>query len=409
MTDTAIYDVIIVGGGPGGSTCATVLGKKGKKVLILEKEKFPRDKTCGDAISGKSMGVLRDLGLHTEVENSDHGVVTGLTFSSPKSEIVKIKFKNKDGGLDKSYTCRRMVYDNILFNNAKKHATAMEGMEATSLIVENGKVVGVKAKGKDAVEQEFRAKLVVGADGSSSITCKHVGDHDIDPNHTCIAYRAYYTGITGIDDTIEIHFEKSIMPGYFWIFPLENGIANVGIGMVMKDMKDKNLNLQKSMEDIIAKNPLFKERFANAKLVSPIKAWRLPFGSKRRKGCADGIMLIGDALGLVDPFSGEGIGNAMLSGKLAAEAADAAIAANDTSQAFLSRNYEEKLWEIVGGELSNSYNMQRAGKYEWLLNFVISKAAKSEKAREAISGTLSNEEAKKGYASPLFYLKLLLS
>ena len=118
------------------------------------------------------------------------------------------------------------------------------------------------------------------------------------------------------------------------------------------------------------------------------------------------VLLVGDAAGLVDPFSGEGIGNAMLSGKIASDVAYEALVAGDTGEQFLSR-YEKRLWEAVWNELSTSYNMQKLGKVEFLLNFVVGKAAKSPKAREAISGTLTNKKAKSEYSSPLFYLKLL--
>ena len=197
------------------------------------------------------------------------------------------------------------------------------------------------------------------------------------------------------------------MPGYFWIFPLENGIANVGVGMMMEDVKKHGTDLGRAMDDVIRNNPLFKERFANAKMVSPLKAWQLPFGSKKRKVHAEHVLLVGDAAGLIDPFSGEGVGNAMLSGKIAAEVAYEALVAGDTSEHFLSR-YEERLWSAVWNELSTSYKMQRIGRLEFLLNFVVGKAASSPKAREAISGTMANKETKTEYSSPLFYLKLLL-
>ena len=211
-----------------------------------------------------------------------------------------------------------------------------------------------------------------------------------------------------MNGNIEVHFVKSIMPGYFWIFPLENGLANVGIGMTMSDMKKNNVNLEKAMLDILANNPLFAERFKGAALVSQIKAWSLPLGSKRRIIHADNALLVGDAAGLVDPFSGEGIGNAMFSGRLAAQVADEALAAGDTGEKFLFR-YQERLWAAIGGELDISYKMQQLGRMHWLLDMVVGKAARSGKAREAIAGTFTNEEAKQGYASPLFYLKLLFS
>ena len=260
----------------------------------------------------------------------------------------------------------------------------------------------------DGTEKEFRGKLIIGADGVSSLVAREVRGAEIDPKHTCVAYRAYYSGVKGMNNTLEIHFVKSIMPGYFWIFPAGNGLANVGVGMVMGSMKKANISLQKAMLGIIGQNEMFKERFATAAQVSPIGAWSLPLGSKKRVVHADSVLLVGDAAGLVDPFSGEGIGNALLSGKLAATVADEALSAGDTSSAFLAR-YDERLWGEISNELSMSYNMQRLGGVEWLLNFVVSKASSSGKAREAISGTFTNKEAKKEYASPLFYLKLFLS
>lgn len=402
------YDVIVVGGGPGGASAASFLGAKGRKVLLLEKEKFPRDKTCGDAISGKSVGIISELGMDGHLQKASHGEVMGLTFSSPNGKTISIPFNAGGNGIGKGFVCRRLVFDNLLWNCAKNSANAIDGATVTGVIWEGGKIAGVKAKMPDGMEKEFGGKLVIGADGASSLVAREVRGVEIDPAHTCVAYRAYYSGVKGMDGTLEIHFVKSIMPGYFWIFPADNGLANVGVGMVMGNMKKAGVNLQKAMLDIIEQNEMFKGRFASAKQVSQVKAWSLPLGSKKRKVHSDNVLLVGDAAGLVDPFSGEGIGNAMLSGKLAAAVADEALSAGDTSAQFLSR-YEERLWEEISNELSMSYNMQKLGSVEWLLNFVVSKAASSDKAREAISGTFTNKEAKKEYASPLFYLKLLLS
>ena len=408
MSEEILYDVIVVGGGPGGTAAASFLGLKGKKVLLLEKESWPRDKTCGDALSGKSVGILNELGLSEQLEKADHSVVNGLTFSSPNGTLVRIPFNISEKDISKGYVSRRMVSDYIMWQSAKKHCDAHDGMSVTAVVRDNNKIAGVKAKGKDGVEHEFRGKIIIGADGVSSLVAREIRGTDVDPDHTCIAYRAYYSGITGMDQSLEIHFVKSCMPGYFWIFPLENSLANVGVGMLMSDMKKGNVNLQKAMLDAISANPLFKERFASAKLVSPIKAWTLPFGSKKRKVHDDNVMLIGDAAGLVDPFSGEGQGNALLSGKLAALMAAEALDANDTSAAFLAK-YDKQLWDAVWNELQSSYNMQKLGRIEWLLNFVIGKAAKSPKAREAIAGTFTSKESRNDYSSPLFYLKLLLT
>ncbi|MFA4983050.1 MAG: geranylgeranyl reductase family protein [Candidatus Micrarchaeia archaeon] len=409
MSENIFYDCIVVGGGPGGSTAAAFLAKKGKKVLILEKERWPRDKTCGDGISGKSIAILRELGLLETLDRADHGSTTGLTFSSPNGKALAIKFGGGENAIKKGYVCRRFVYDRLLWQNAQKcGADAIEGAAVGGVVREGGKICGVSARMADGSEAEYRGKMVIGADGVASAIAREVRGAEVDPQHTCLACRAYYSGVRGMDGTIEIHFVKSIMPGYFWIFPLENGLANVGVGMMMSDVKAHGISLQHEMEEIIGKHPFFAERFAGAKALSPVKAWSLPFGSKKRKVHTDNVLLVGDAAGLVDPFSGEGIGNAMLSGKLAAEAACEALDANDTGEGFLSR-YPERLWAAIWNELTTSYTMQKLGRREWLLNFVINKANSSERARDAITGTITSEKAKAEYRSPLFYLKLLLS
>ncbi len=407
MSENIFYHAIVVGAGPAGSVTAAFLGKKGRKVLLLDRAKWPRDKTCGDAISGKSVGMLEELGMINAVEKAEHADVCGVVFSSPEGTVVKIAMERGGQEIGKGYVCRRKVYDNLLFENAKKHADVIEEAEVTGLVLENGKVAGVKARTGQG-EQEFRSKVVIGADGVSSFVARHVRGAEVDPKHTCIAYRAYYSGVKGMEGKIEIHFVDSIMPGYFWIFPLENGLANVGLGMTMADVKEKDIGLAKAMDKIIKENSLFKDRFSEAKPVSPIRAWTIPLGSKKRKLVSDNVLLVGDAAGLVDPFSGEGIGNAMTSAKIAANAVHEALEANDTSESFLER-YEKRLWDEIWGELSASNTMQKLGRNKWLLNFVINKAATSEKAREAIAGTLMSKEATQAYSSPLFYLRLLLS
>ena len=138
------YDVIVVGGGPGGSTTAAMLGKKGRHVLLIEKAHFPRDKTCGDAISGKSMRALRELGLNRAVEQTPHGKISGVLFSSPNGKMVQIPFPESADRGAPGYCSRREVFDNMLFQNAKKYATVLEDTAVTDVLVENGTAVGVK-------------------------------------------------------------------------------------------------------------------------------------------------------------------------------------------------------------------------------------------------------------------------
>ncbi len=404
-----VYDAIVVGGGPGGASCASFLGMAGKKALLLEKAHFPRDKTCGDGISGKSMRILKDLGITEAIETAPHAKIHGVIFSSPDGTVVEIPIpKGNDQKIDYGYCSRREVFDNVLFQNAKDHAEVIEGFTVTDLLWEGTKVAGVKGFAEDKVEKEYRAKVVVGADGANSVVAKKVGAMVADKRHLCAALRGYYKNVTGLTPNIELHFVDEVMPGYVWIFPLENGMANVGVGMVLSDLEKKHVNLKEAMFKAMKENPLFKERFARAELVGQIKGWNLPLGSKRWKPYGNGWLLIGDAATLIDPFTGEGIGNALASGKFASETIEAAIAANDYSESFLKR-YDDMIRKEFDPELATSYRMQKVGSHKRLFNFFMHKAARSAELRDAIAGTLIDAEARTKYLSPLFYLRVLLS
>ena len=251
--------------------------------------------------------------------------------------------------------------------------------------------------------------MVVGADGAHSVVAKKTGLLDLDSDHTITSIRCYYSGVKDLKTAIELHFVDDIIPGYFWIFPLEDGNANVGIGMVNTDYNKAGFNMKEKMFEIIEKNPLFKPRFVGAKLEEgSIKGWILPVGSKRRKACGNGFVLIGDAAGLIDPFTGEGIANAMLSGQIAAEWISKALKENIFSEVFF-KQYENAVWEALGPKMATSYKLQKMGRRKWLVNLVIGKAAKSKQIRETLASMLDNKEQRKKLTNSLFYLKLLLS
>ena len=404
------FDVIVIGGGPSGSSSATFLSKAGKKVLLLDRAKFPRDKTCGDGISGRSVSVLQELGVIDDFKKSEHLDMYGVTFSSPNGTVVPISSakKNNKSELPPGFVCRREVFDNVLFQYAKKHcAKTLEGFIATDIVMEGEKVVGVKGKfeGKDL---EFRAKMVIGADGAAGITSRKLNSYNDDETHQCAAIRCYYEGVEGMTDQIELHFVKGATPGYFWIFPLPNKKANVGIGMIVKDMKKKKINLQKVMYDIIDNHPVFKERFNKAKRISEVKSWLLPLGSRRMKLYGNGYVLVGDAASLIDPFSGEGIGNALTSGKYASQIILKAFKQNDFSEEVL-KEYQDLLFQSIGNELETNYKMQRMANNTFLLNMMIDKAKRSKYVQGAISDALLNPQEHKKFIDPLFILRVMLA
>ena len=341
-----------------------------------------------------------------EFKKAEHQDMFGVTFSSPDGTTVPIP--SAGGPEAPGFVCRREVFDEVLFNNAKGLcAKTIEAFFATDLVMQGGAVVGVK--GNDGTtDYEFRAKVVVGADGAAGMTARKLGTHNADESHQHAGIRCYYEGVEGMTDQIELHFVDNAVPGYFWIFPLPGKRANVGLCMVVSDMKRRKSNLHAIMKAIIESHPVFKARFRNAKRLTEIKSWLLPLASKRMRLSGDGYVLVGDAASLIDPFTGEGIGNALTSGMLAAKAISEAFAKNDFSHKALSE-YEKALWERIGNEVDTSHRMQRMAENRFLMNLVIGKAKRSREVRGVISDAILNPTSHKTLIGPLFLIRALLA
>jgi len=401
------YDAIIVGAGPSGASAACLFSQQGCRVLLLDKAHFPRDKVCGDAIGGKALNILARIGAETELKQKGFQRSSGLVFSSPNGTEVEIPLVADGKGTSSGYVCRRQEFDDIIFQRAKRACTVVEGAEAVDMLFEGKRATGVKAKMPDGSMRDFSANLVVGADGAASLVARKAGVFSSKAEHTCSAVRGYYKGVEGLRGNIEIHFLPECMPGYFWIFPLSGDEANVGVGMLLSDMLAKKANLQKVLEACM-KNKRFGNRFSGARLMGTAGGWSIPLASAHRTCAGDGFVLIGDAASLVDPFSGEGIGNGMKSAAIAADTLSEAAKQGAVSEEKC-REYERALWSEIENDIKSSYALQRLGKVPFLLDIAIGKAKKSEKVRNELAGMIASREAKKQASDPLFALKLLLS
>ena len=404
-----MYDLIIVGAGPAGTSAALYGNRLGLQTLLLDKSKFPRDKTCGDALSGKSVKILEDLNLVEGVNKLDGSLIKRIIFANPKHsecELLLDKSLNKDH-ISHGYVIPRITFDNYMLEQAKKVADVEEGFFVKDLLFDDKRVVGVSGKTDSGDRKEYRANIVLGADGPNSIVSKKAGLYQMGMDHTAVGIRCYYENVKDLTDQIELHYVEEINPGYFWIFPAGKNRANIGVGLLKSIVKKESRKLSEIMTKIIESDH-FKDRFSDAVPIEKPTGWNLPLGSIKRKNHGEGFLLLGDAAGLVDPFTGEGIGNAMVSGQIAAETAAQAKEKNDFSKKYLKK-YDKKLWDHLGSELNTSARLLKLARSKSLLNFVIDRAARSEKVRNIISGMLANEIPKTELSNPLFYLKILFS
>ncbi len=409
--------VLIVGAGPAGCAASIFLSKAGIRHTVLEKETFPRDKVCGDACSGKTAYVLRSANpawLHEIFEQSeDYTPSHGILFVAPNGRGLDIPFRPtlRPGEKAPGFTAPRLRFDHFLFQKLDPEAADVQQRAIVQRISRENGGWQVQTKLGSGEEVVFATRLLIGADGDKGVVRKTViGGNAVEKTYS-VGLRAYYTGVQGLHDQnhLELHFLPEVLPGYFWIFPLPNGQTNVGIGMLASHVRRRKINLREVMRAAIEKSPAIRERFRGAQLQGKILGWGLPMCVEQGRISGDGYLLTGDAASLIDPFSGEGIGNALYSGMIAAQAAQKALAVNQTGADFLAENYDRELYRRIGSELRISATLQRLCTYPWLFNFVVNKARKSASLRDTISGMFADLDLRDQLRKPSFYFNILMN
>jgi geranylgeranyl reductase family protein len=406
--------VCIIGAGPGGATAALQLAQLGIECIVVDKAVFPRDKVCGDGLSGKVLTLLEriDKGIGERLQQAMFKLDSwGVTFVAPNRIGMDIPYRlnyQQDKSNPRGFVCKRIDFDNFLVEELKRRSE-IRLFEGVSIDKYELKADGYYLSSKDGSFQ-VKADVVIVANGAHSGFTKDVAGIKMEPEHYVAGIRAYYKGVTGLhqDSFIELHFLKNMLPGYLWIFPLPNGEANVGVGMLSNSARNKKVNLKQLMLATLATDPTMKDRFANAELVGPIDGYGLPLGSKKRKLHGERYMLVGDAGYLIDPFTGEGIGNALYSGRIAAQQAAAAIAANDYSDQFFNA-YDENVYRILGPEFQVSTKLQKLIKYPWLFNMLMKMGSRNKQLKDLMSCMFHEVDLRKKLGKPMFYVKLLFN
>jgi menaquinone-9 beta-reductase len=340
MSDRRLYDVIVVGAGPGGSAAATFLAQQGRRVLLLEKGVFPRDKVCGDLVSPRSLRVLDQLGCSPAVAAAAQNRLEGGLLYVNGRRLATARIPGRDGLPEYGYAIPRLIFDEILFRHAQASgAVTREGCAVTGLTFAAEQVTVFAHRNGRRVR--YRGRLVIGADGAHSVVARTLGLEQRNSKQIIVALRAYYEGVDGDPAQVDLFFDEQFFPGYGWIFHLGNGRANVGLGMVRDVYQRHGINLRRRFDRWVTEDPHAHARLGRATLDGRIVGWPLHTFRRSSGNYAERALLVGDAGSFVDPINGEGIHTALETAAIAAGVAAEALDAGDFSARFLSR-YERR-------------------------------------------------------------------
>jgi menaquinone-9 beta-reductase len=343
------HDVVIVGAGPAGATTALVAARKGLRVLLLDGARFPRDKVCGDAITPLGVAMLRELRLYDDVR--------AIADASLGEIVIAVAGAARRSALPTPLLIvHRRALDALLLDRVRPLVEVREGWHVDDVVTEAGAVVGVTGVGPDGARFSAGARVVVGADGATSIVARRTaGPRPAAPGRL-VATRAYYRGVVADEPAAEFHFVPALAGGYFWIFPAGADRCNVGLCASPGALARTQKSLRQWRDELLQSAP-FAPRFAAASLTGAFEGWPIPAGMPSPLAGA-GFVLVGDAAGLADPLWGDGIDTALLSGVLAGAHVAAACRADDTGGARLSR-YANAVARTLGPKLAAGAAMQQ--------------------------------------------------
>ncbi len=353
-----VHDVLVVGGGPSGSSCAYWLAEAGWDVALVEKKVFPRAKTCGDGLTPRSVRQIADMGIEDSLAGAHrYGGLRCHAFG----RTLDLPWPEHPSFPSYGYVITRHDLDALVNERAAKAgATVWQGCEALEPILDGtaapvpgadlpscvGAVVRDKASGG---VREVRARYVVVADGANSRFGRSLGTSRDRSQPMGMALRGYYASPGHDRPFIESHLDirdgqGNVVPGYGWIFPLGDGRVNVGVGLLSTDRRWKGVNTATLMDHFVAWAPKEWE-LAPATALGPATGGKLPMGLAVGPRVGATTLVVGDAAGTINPFNGEGIAYGYETGRLAAVSLGEALA-GDGADALL--RYEERLEDAYG-------------------------------------------------------------
>ncbi|HEY0075066.1 MAG TPA: NAD(P)/FAD-dependent oxidoreductase [Abditibacteriaceae bacterium] len=330
------FDAIIIGGGPAGATAAATLAMRGRNVVVLEREHFPRYHV-GESMMPYCYYTLERLGLIEQMNAQNFTKKYSVQFASANGKMSQpfYFFQHYDHPSSTTWQIWRDRFDLMLLNNARdKGATVHEGMTVREVIQEEGAAVGVRAVDEDKKVYEFRAPMTIDCSGRSALFAGQQKWKVRDPELNKIAIWTYYKGAKRDEGYDEGATTVAYIPdkGWFWYIPLPDDIVSVGVVAEADYLYRDGRDLEAIFQREVKENPWVEEHLAPGTVCDQYRV-TAEF-SYRAKHCAsDGIVLAGDAFGFLDPVFSSGLFLALRGGEMVAEEVDAALSDGDYSAA----------------------------------------------------------------------------
>ena len=343
-------DVLVVGAGPAGASAAKYLHEAGHSVILIDGEKFPRDKVCGDFVGPVALDELERLGVSQRADFRRTNLITRSAVFLDGYKLTEQSFPENGGSRPYGRVIPREQLDKWIFECATQ--AGVKAFENCLLKHYRVSASGVRSECILAgLKTNFYTRAIIGADGSNSAVARiHHGEKSA-ASSKIVAVRAYYSGVKGPEDRADLFFTEKTFPGYYWLFPVGSQSANLGVGMVLETLPDSKKQLRRMFNELVSNDPAFAQRITDGKMEGKIVGWPLSTYNPQFPCFSNRLLLTGDAGGLINPLNGEGIQYALLSGRWAAEVLHDCLDQDDLSREALSA-FGKRVDQEIGFDLS---------------------------------------------------------